>query len=967
MTGAGYRWEEADRLFDQALEMPADRRGPWLDQRCAGNPQLRNQVESLLRADAAAGRFLELEGWQLAEPLLEGAEPESAAGRRVGPYRLVRELARGGMGVVYLAERADGQFEQRVALKLIKRGMDSDRIHRRFLAERQILARLNHPHIARLLDGGVTADGQPYFAIEYVEGTTIVAHCDSRRLGIRDRLRLFLDVCEAVRYAHQNLVVHRDLKPGNILVTGDGQVKLLDFGIAKVVRGDGQTGGADAQESLDTRTEDRILTPEYAAPEQVMGGSITTATDIYALGAVLYEVLSGRRAHHVERRTPTELVRAVIETLPPPPSAVAPPDRKRALIGDLDTIVLTALKKEPGRRYQTVERLAGDITRHLDRLPVTARPDTWGYRAAKFVGRHRLAVAAAAAVVLSLVAGLAGTMWQARVAAERARVASQEAAKQRAVRDFLVQLFEASDPGEALGRELTAAELLRRGRAGIDTALAGQPEVRSELLAVLGVVHRSLGLLPQADTLLGRAVALTRSLPGDVDHQLAQRLTEWAATIDERGERDRADSLVTEALELVRRRGGPDSGSARPLRVLAGIEAARGNHEQAESIGREALAIDRRIHGEASREVAEDLSAIGLAQYIAGDLKAADSSAGASLAIWRTLLPTNHPTLLEALGNFATTRAQEGDFRGSELLAREVLAGRRAVYPSGHPDVAFAIGELAYVVQAQERLAEAESLYTQALGMYRTLLGPADGNTLRMAHSLAFTRFRAGDLALAEQGMRESLEGYRRHSGAKSPETLSATINLSNVLRERGRYDEAETLAREALAGTREVLGPSHPRVAFSLLSLGTVRGLQGDPAGAESALREALALERTTYPAGHFEIARVLHALGTVLLDRGRAAEAEPLLREALEARVAHLAAGHHETSATRRELGRSLALQRRYPEAEQHLLQAYRDLGGRSDYWGIKERRATRHDLAALYRTTGRSDEAAKYARLQ
>jgi serine/threonine-protein kinase len=967
VTGAGYRWDEADRLFDEALELAPAERGPWLDRRCAGNAELRKQVEALLRADAAAGRFLELDGSRLAEPLGDGTEAESPAGRRVGPYRLVRELARGGMGVVYLAERADGQFEQRVALKLIKRGMDSDRIHRRFLAERQILARLNHPHIARLLDGGVTAEGQPYFAIEYVEGTTIVAHCDARRLGIDDRLRLFLDVCEAVRYAHQNLVVHRDLKPGNILVTEEGQVKLLDFGIAKVVRGDGQTGGADGQESLDTRTEDRILTPEYAAPEQVTGGTITTATDIYALGAVLYEILTGRRAHHVVRRTPTELVRAVIETLPAPPSTVAPTERRRGLRGDLDTIVLTALKKEPGRRYQTVEKLAGDITRHLDRLPVTARPDTWRYRAAKFVGRHRLSVAAAAAVGLSLVVGLVGTVWQARVAAERARVASAEAAKQRAVRDFLVQLFEAADPGEALGRDLTASELLRRGRAGIDTALAEQPEVRAELLAVLGVVHRSLGQLPEADTLLGQAVALTRSLPGDADPDLAARLTEWAATVEERGEYARADSLVNEALARVRRLGANDPTRARPLRVLATVEADQGNHERAESLGREALAIDRRVRGEASREAAEDLNVIGLAQFMAGDLPGADSSARAGLAIWRTLLPSNHPTLLEAVGNVATLRAAEGDFRGSEILAREVLASRRGVYPKGHPDVAFAMGELAYVVQAQERYAEAESLYVQALGMYRSLLGPDDGNALRMVHSLAFTRFRVGDLARAERGMRESLDAYRRVLGSKSPETLVAMINLSNVLRERGRYAEAEALAREALAGSREVLGPSNPRVAFALLSLGTVRGLQGDPEEAERALRDALAIERTSYPAGHFEIARVLHALGVVLTSRGKAAEAEPLLREALESRLDRLSSGPHETAATRRELGLALALQNRYPEAEQHLLQAHRDLAERSDYWSVKERRETLRRLVELYRGTGRRDEATKYERLQ
>jgi serine/threonine-protein kinase len=366
-AGPGFRWDEADRLFDEALELPPGERQRWLDQRCAGQPALRQQVEALLRADAAASDFLEVEGRRLADLPAEPAEPDSG-GLAIGPYRVVRELARGGMGVVYLVERGDGQAGQRVALKLIRKGMDSDRIHRRFLAERQILARLDHPHIARLLEGGVSAEGQPWFAIEYVEGTTIVAHCDARGLGIADRLRLFLGVCDAVRYAHGHQVVHRDLKPGNILVTGAGRVKLLDFGIAKVVGGE----GADAQEV--TRTADRILTPEYAAPEQVRGDPVTAATDIYALGAVLYELLTGRRAQAVARRTPTEIVKAVLMTRPAPPSEVAPPERRQALLRGLDAVVMRALEKEPGERYQAVEQLAEDIERYLQSVPPSLSP-----------------------------------------------------------------------------------------------------------------------------------------------------------------------------------------------------------------------------------------------------------------------------------------------------------------------------------------------------------------------------------------------------------------------------------------------------------------------------------------------------------------------------------------------------------------------------------------------------------------
>ncbi len=361
----GYRWDEADELFDQALELPTGEREHWLDERCADRPELRRQVQALLLADAAAGasRFFELGARPLAEPP-EDPEASGESAREIGPYRVVRELGRGGMGIVYLAERAGGQSPQPVAVKLIQHGIDSARIHRRFLAERKILARLNHPHIARLLDGGMSAEDQPYFAMEYVEGTTIIAHCEARRLGVEDRLRLFLEVCDAVRYAHQNLVIHRDLKPANILVTEEGEVKLLDFGIAKVLSGEGQAG-TDLT-PVDTLTGDRMLTPEYAAPEQLRGDPVTAATDIYALGAVLYEMLAGQRAHRLGRKSPSEIVQAVLFIQPVLPSSVAPPAWQEEIRGNLDQIVLGALAKEPRRRYQTVDALAADVNRWLD-------------------------------------------------------------------------------------------------------------------------------------------------------------------------------------------------------------------------------------------------------------------------------------------------------------------------------------------------------------------------------------------------------------------------------------------------------------------------------------------------------------------------------------------------------------------------------------------------------------------------
>jgi tetratricopeptide (TPR) repeat protein/predicted Ser/Thr protein kinase len=872
-AGAGYRWDEADRLFDQALDVPPAERARWLDQACGGNAALRAQVEALLRADASAERFLELDAMRCAEPLLNGPEAE---GLRIGPYRVVRELGRGGMGVVYLAERSDGQFQQRVALKLIKRGMDSDEIHRRFLAERQILAQLNHPHIARLLDGGVTGEGQPWFAIEYVDGRPITAHCDARRLGPEERLRLFLDVCDAVRYAHQNLVVHRDLKPSNILVTAEGRAKLLDFGIAKLLR---EEPGAEA--GL-TRTGLQVMTPQYAAPEQVSGGPVTTATDVYALGAVLYELLTGRRAHRLDSYTPTEVERVVCQVEPEAPSAAAAGALRKRLRGDLDTITLTALQKAPDRRYSTVEQLAADIRRHLDGLPVSARPDTIGYRAAKFVRRHRLGVVAGAAVALSLVAGLAGTAWQARVAAERARTASAEAAKERAVRDFLVRLFQASAPQQALGREVTARELLDRGRHELDTALVAQPAVRSELLSVVANVYSALGLAPQSDTLFGQAVALMRTLPGNHDAELSAALLGWGSNLMVQSRFDEVEPLFQEAVDRLRRREpeGPDLAPA--LRGLGRVQTYTGNHAKASALLREALAIDLRYHGAGSWQVAEDSDVLGYELLREGQVSAADTMIGAALAIRRRVLPADHPSLLWTVGNLAAVRRAQGNDAEAERLFEEVLAGQRRIFPNGHSELVHTLVDLGDLLAARGRFAEAESLLAPEAARHRALLGPDNDHAAMLLERLAGYRYQLGHYAAAERDLRDALGTWQRTLGPEHRHTLHSTNCLGVYLREQGRYREAEALIRQSLAGLRKTVGDSQPDVAEVLRNLGVLKRMTRKPAEAERLLREALAIQRAKAPEGDEETARTLGELGYTLALEGRHVEAERLLLEA-------------------------------------------------------------------------------------
>ena len=462
------RFEEIRLAFDALIEHPPAERHEALEKIGEQDLDLRNEVEKLL---AASGREYPLLDRQAASHVLGGllAGEENFEGREVGRYRVIRRIAEGGMGTVFEAHRADDVFAKTVAIKICAATLVGETTRDRFRRERQILARLEHPRIARILDGGTTDAGAPYFVMEYVDGLPLDRYVEERRLGLDERLRLFCDVCEAVAYAHRNLVVHRDLKPSNILVDADGCVKLLDFGIAKLL-----AEGTEGSQPQATRTLFRVMTPEYAAPEQVRGDPVTTATDVYALGVLLYELVTGRRPYRVERSAPSEWERAVLEQEPIRPSArvstrpeaagsegrekaaltgLQPRQLRRRLRGDLDRIILKALQKEPERRYSSAEALASDIRRHLEGLPVSAHGDALTYRARKFVRRHRVGVAAAGLVFIALIGALVATSWQ-------ARRAEREARKAEAVKDFLKSLFSASDPALAQGKQRTATQLL---------------------------------------------------------------------------------------------------------------------------------------------------------------------------------------------------------------------------------------------------------------------------------------------------------------------------------------------------------------------------------------------------------------------------------------------------------------------------------------------------------------------------
>jgi len=872
-------------LFDAALDRPPEKREAFLKEACGDDPGLLDEVRSLLAADASAHPLLDslaLDAIALPDDLLPtGILP--ADGERIGPYRIVEPLGHGGMGAVFLAERADGGFDQQVALKLIRGGMASKRIVRRFESERQILARLQHPNIARLLDGGLSADGQPYFAMEYVDGVPLDRHCNRRDGSVEERIRLVRDACTAVQYAHRRLIVHRDLKPSNLLVTEDSgsdpQVKLLDFGIAKMLSGEDPTRGPD-NEAL-TRTGRAVMTPAYAAPEQVQREPVTTATDVYALGVVLYELLAGRRPFDLTDRSPAEIERIVSTETPDPPSAVAPPDRRRVLRGDLDTICLKALRKEPERRYASAGQLADDLQRFLDGRPVTARPDTAGYRIGTFLRRHRASVAATAAVVC-LIVGLVG-FYTAQLAQERDR-ARLEAATAMQVSDFLQDLFAVADPGRSGGEDLSARTVLDQGAARIERDLAGQPRVQARMMQVMGEVYQSLGAFDAAAPLLERSLALRRTgsdaAPGDV----AAGLHSLAVFRQETGDYAAADSLYRAALALQGDAPDPDAPAvAATLHDWGTLLHRQGNYDRADSLFQQVLALRTDRFG------AED------------------------------------PRTASTLNEQATLRFDRGDRAGAETLYRRVLRLRQQAFDGDHPDVAMSLNNLAMVLRHRGRFDEARTHYEEALAMRRRLYDGPHPDVAHTLNHLARLYANQGNPAAAEPYAREALDMRTSLFGEEHVEVTASMGNLAGILGGQGRHDEQAVYYRRALEIVRATLGDTHPYAAALAYSLGSALHAGGDRSAAETRYRESLALHRELFPDGHVNTAYPLIRLGTLLVETGRAPEAEPLLREAIALRTDALGADHWRVAVARSTLGLCLTALGRAADAEPLLAESY------------------------------------------
>ncbi len=788
-------------------------------------------------------------------PAAAGVSAKEWAGRRVGNYTLVREIGRGGMSVVYLAERADQAYEHQVAVKLVYPGLVDPRLAERLVAERQILARLEHPNIARLLDGGTTDDGVPYFVMERIDGLPIDRHCDERGLSISERIRLFRTVCAAVAHAHRNLVVHRDLKPSNILVGADGEPKLLDFGIAKVLSPNelDEEGG---------RTISPALTPSYASPEQLRGEPVTTATDIYSLGVVLYRLLTGalprtsptwattsasglgevdppsRRSRRSESTRRSRRIEPTLRGATLTPEEIArrrgttPRGLVRQLAGDLDNILQKALRPEPERRYASVERLGEDLRRYLEHLPVEARPDGWGYRAAKFLRRNPLAA------VLAGLLGLSSLGYGFFASAQARRVDREHQRTERAL-SLLIDLFRGADPtARVSSQKPTVEEVLDLGARHLLEQVEGEPAVESRIASVIGDVYLNLGVYDRAEPMIARALVLG-GRPGAPAAQALTAQYQFGLLRFLEGRHAEAERILASCYQQQEALDPPDPAArADTLESLGRARFQLGRLDDAYAAQREALAIRLRHLGPNDPQVAASLSYLAT---VRGRQGLADESLGylrLALPIARRNFPADHPRVCDLLQGYGVMLGERGHLAEGEAALREALAGERHRLGEVHPDIAFSIDSLATTLTYEKRFPEAEALYREALAMRQKILGP------------------------------------------EHPMTALTLSNLGDLHRRMGRLEEAESELRRSLVLVENAYGPAHLNTSRPMVGLARLLLARGEVQEALALFDRSLPTRVATYAPHHYRIAEVENERGAALLALGRREQAVPLLR---------------------------------------------------------------------------------------
>jgi tetratricopeptide (TPR) repeat protein/tRNA A-37 threonylcarbamoyl transferase component Bud32 len=855
-------WARVYPWLEKAQDVPDAELAAWIARLVAEQPEVGIPLRDVLAHSA----FADDEEF-LARPLAVPAVRQSRAGQQVGAYTIDSLLADGGMGEVWLAHRSDGHFEGTYAVKVLPLDSLGSKALDRFKREGRLLARLTHPHIARLMDAGATPNGQPFLVLEYVDGEHVDRYCESHSLGTRDRVRLFLDVLAAVAHAHTSLIIHRDIKPSNVLVTRDGIVKLLDFGIAKLVDPDVTLEDRGQM----TRVEEIALTPSYAAPEQILAEPLSTATDVYQLGVLLHVLLAGRLPPGNVESTRSQRVRAALGETPVRMSNAAGAASRAELRGDLDAIVEKSLRQRPQERYPTAAALAADLQRYLDHEPVSARAGLFAYRAGKFVRRYRGGVVGVSAVLASLLAATAVSLVQMhRIRVERDRADH--------IAGFMTQIFKVADPSEARGNTVTAREILDKSSRQIESGVGLDANVQSDLLQVMADTYTNLGLYARAHSLAQLALDSRRRLLGPEDSKTLESLQQLGNLVLQEGHVAEAEESLRHTLSLEQRILGPTHRlTLQTQDVLAYLLLVKGRFAEGEALARRTVAAETPTLGPQNVLTLETTTLLAAALGSQNQFTEAERLYRQTIALQQQVLGADHPDTLKTQFSLAKMLRHQGRYAEAEVIYRDVLAVRRRVLGDEHPETADTLTTLAIlIVHDRSRNKEAEQLYRTALAVELRQLGPESRFTTR-----------------TEEG-------------------------LANVLGDEERYAEAGQYFREVLRVRMKLLGPDNTDTLLTQRNLGCLQLAEGHLAEAERLFRATLEHDLRVLAADDRDVFGVKYLLAETLLQAKRPREAEILARQAFEGQLRAFGPQHSETLNGLDRLGRSLAALGRYDEAK-------------------------------------------------
>jgi serine/threonine protein kinase/tetratricopeptide (TPR) repeat protein len=854
------RWDRIQAIFHGAADLPKAEQRAYLEAACAGDGTLIADVKSLLDEDAKSSSLLDRDMAEVAHEVLDDPVLQTLPCKEIGPYRILRLLGEGGMGVVYLAERTD--LRSQVAIKILRDAWVSPTRRERFLSEQKTLAQLNHPSIARLYDADTLPDGTPLFVMEYVEGSSLIDYCDRHSSSIDERLRLFRSVCEAVQYAHGRAVIHRDLKPSNILVKSEGAVRLLDFGIAK------QIEGIDAPADI-TRTGLRFMTAAYASPELIRGDRVGIQSDVYSLGVILYELLSGRLPFDISNRTPAEAEAVILNSEPVKPSVAAvqhaanscgasataaAPLRKSAW-EDLDVLCLTAMHKDPERRYRSVEALIRDVDHDSKGEPLDAQPDSLHYRTGKFISRNRRAVAAAA-IVSVIVVGLV-IFYTIRLAKAR-NAAIAEASRTQRIEQFMQDLFQGDAESTGPADDLRVVTVLERGVKQA-RALDGDPEIQADLYQTLGTMYDQLGKFDQADSLLQAALNQRKSVHGADSAKVAESLIALAYLRGDQAQLEEAERLARQGLDMSKRHLPPDHPVvARATMTLGRALDNRGKYAEAIPILEEAVRLQSGPKG-VPADLSATLGELANTHYYLGHYDVSESLNERALQMDEQIYGDRNPNVAQDLTNLADIQYQWSHYADAERLQRRALDIMKAWYGGDHPETADDMTILGKYLIAQGRGAEAIPLLRESLGIAERHYGNVHPRVAFAVGELGAALQQQGNLDEAEADFRRQAEIYKSVYGEKNQQLGAALANLASVYADRKDYAKAEQLYRDALTLYAEVLPPGHLNIAIARVRLGNVlvRERRYADAETESLAGYDLLLKQSTPPAKWVNVAR--------------------------------------------------------------------------------------------------------------